>query len=90
MQPRGVLRHVRRWRYFPCLVGPQPIPSGRLGALTPVAVKSEKAVDWVEKAIEQRDPLILLVLRQRGWRAFPSGARWPALAKMMNLPESVS
>jgi Tfp pilus assembly protein PilF len=45
----------------------------------------DQAADWAEKALEQRDALntdLLSLLR--------SSARWPALAKMMNLPAEVS
>ncbi|HEV2199678.1 MAG TPA: protein kinase [Bryobacteraceae bacterium] len=45
---------------------------------------------WVEKAIEQRDPMILFVVCRAFGKALRSSARWPALAKMMNLPDSVS
>jgi eukaryotic-like serine/threonine-protein kinase len=46
----------------------------------------EPAADWLEKAIEQRDPAVVGYLRTpllRGLRASP---RWAALAKMMRLP----
>jgi hypothetical protein len=46
----------------------------------------ERAADWSEKATEQRDPLMMLFLRQPIAKALRSSARWPALAKMMNLP----
>jgi tetratricopeptide (TPR) repeat protein len=49
----------------------------------------EQAAVWLEKAIEQRDtraPWILPHLYGPGFTASP---RWPRLAKMMNLPESV-
>ncbi len=40
----------------------------------------DQAVDWLEKSIEQRDPL------SPGYSArFRSSARWPKLAKMLNL-----
>jgi tetratricopeptide (TPR) repeat protein len=45
----------------------------------------DHAADWAAKAIEQRDcssPIMFAF--------FQSSARWPALAKMMNLPVSVS
>jgi Tfp pilus assembly protein PilF len=48
----------------------------------------EKVADWAGKAIEQRDPLMLLFLRHPFAKALRSSARWPALAKMMNLPET--
>jgi serine/threonine protein kinase/Tfp pilus assembly protein PilF len=46
----------------------------------------EKAADWTEKAIEQHDPLLLLFLRGPLGKALRSSSRWPALAKLMNLP----
>ena len=42
----------------------------------------DQAADWFEKAIEQRDPAMPTL----GYR-FRSSPRWPALAKMMNLPQ---
>jgi len=50
----------------------------------------EKAADWTEKAIEQRDPLMNVILRLPVGKALRSSARWPGLAKMMNLPETGS
>jgi TolB-like protein len=46
----------------------------------------DKAADWAEKAIEQRDPRIATTLRlfPRIWRSSP---RWPALARQMNLSD---
>jgi serine/threonine-protein kinase len=45
----------------------------------------DKAADWLEKAIEQRHPLAAIIASE----FFRSSPRWPALAKMMNLPEEV-
>jgi TolB-like protein/tRNA A-37 threonylcarbamoyl transferase component Bud32 len=42
----------------------------------------DQAADWVEKCVEQRDPYSTNNFN------FRLGARWPALAKMMNLPET--
>jgi len=44
---------------------------------------------WVEKAIEQRDPFILLDLCRSFGKDLVSSPFWPALAKKMNLPEWV-
>ena len=44
----------------------------------------DQAVVWLEKAIEQRDPVI-----PASSARLRSSARWPALAKMMNMPEGV-
>jgi serine/threonine protein kinase/Tfp pilus assembly protein PilF len=46
----------------------------------------EKAADWTGKAIQQRDPLMMLFLRYPVGKPLRSSPRWPALAKMMNLP----
>jgi len=49
----------------------------------------DKAADWAEKAIEQRDPRIAITLRlfDRIWRSSP---RWLALARQMNLRDIVT
>jgi TolB-like protein/Tfp pilus assembly protein PilF len=47
----------------------------------------DRAADWTEKAIDQRDPLMLIFLQLPLAKALRSSARWPALAKMINLPE---
>jgi serine/threonine-protein kinase len=46
----------------------------------------DRAADWVEKAIEERDPLILLSLRQPYAQPLRSSRHWLKLAKLMNLP----
>ena len=46
----------------------------------------DRTADWVEKAIEERDPLILLSLRQPYAQPLRSSRHWPKLAKLMNLP----
>jgi serine/threonine-protein kinase len=48
----------------------------------------DRGADWAEKAIEQRDPLMLRILRLALAKALRSSARWPALARMMNLTET--
>jgi tetratricopeptide (TPR) repeat protein len=52
-----------------------------------VCSEIEKAAEWAEKAIEQRDPRIAIFYRffMKAWRSSP---RWPALAKRMNLAEA--
>jgi hypothetical protein len=44
--------------------------------------------DWAEKAIEQRDPLMIFILRLPLAKALRSSSRWRGLAKMMNVPET--
>ena len=50
--------------------------------------ETEKAVDWWEKAIDQRDPNAVFWPRLTVGGAMRASPRWPALAKRMNLPES--
>jgi serine/threonine-protein kinase len=44
--------------------------------------ESDQAAEWAAQAIEQRHPLLVRVLRP----LLGAGPRWPALAKLMNLP----
>lgn len=50
--------------------------------------KINEAADWLEKAIEQRHPMILFALKAMGpiHDRLRESPRWPTLAKMMNLP----
>jgi hypothetical protein len=50
--------------------------------------ETEKAVDWWEKAIDQRDPNAVIWPRLMVGEALRASPRWPTLAKRMNLPES--
>jgi len=45
----------------------------------------DQAADWLERCIEQRDGL---APSNRWYFEACSSPRWPALAKMMNLPET--
>jgi serine/threonine-protein kinase len=45
----------------------------------------DRTADWVERAIEQRQPAILFFLNGHA-TALRSSPRWPKLARMMNLP----
>jgi Tfp pilus assembly protein PilF len=55
-----------------------------------VCSEFDQAADWAEKAIEQRAPPILIDLRSPAAEALRRSARWPKLAKMMNLPVTLS
>jgi len=44
----------------------------------------DKAAEWLEKVIEQRNLLAAIVASMY----FRSTARWPALARILNLPEN--
>jgi len=48
----------------------------------------EKAADWAEKAIEQRDPNALPALCSSYRWDFVENGRWPTLARMLRLPET--
>jgi hypothetical protein len=50
----------------------------------------DAAADWYEKCIEQREPFAVMYARAHILAPLRSSARWPALAKRMNLPERVS
>ena len=42
--------------------------------------------DWVEKAIEERQFAVFFFLRSHG-QTLRASPRWPALARMLKLPE---
>lgn len=44
------------------------------------------AADWIEKAIEERYPTVLVFLQHPSAKPLRESARWPKLAKMLNLP----
>jgi serine/threonine-protein kinase len=54
-----------------------------LAAYSYYAGDLDQCANWVEKAIEQRHPAVLASELLVLWRSTP---RWPALARMMNLP----
>ena len=45
----------------------------------------DAAIDWYERAIEQRQPMAVLLAAAGYMKAIRSSPRWPKLAKMMNL-----
>jgi tetratricopeptide (TPR) repeat protein len=47
----------------------------------------ESVADWTEKAIELRQPAVLFFVNGHA-TALRSSPRWPALARLMNLPET--
>jgi serine/threonine-protein kinase len=49
----------------------------------------EKAADWCERRIEQRDGPLALTTAYPVYKPLRDSPRWPKLAKMMNLPEGV-
>jgi serine/threonine-protein kinase len=48
----------------------------------------DKAGDWIERAAEQRYPGILFFVHLPLGSALRASSRWPAVATLMNLPES--
>jgi serine/threonine-protein kinase len=67
-------------------------PGTACGAPTGMAIfhalcgELDQAADWAERAIEARYPRLVAILGP----LLRSSPRWPALARMMNLPESPS
>ena len=52
--------------------------------------ETDRAVDWFEKAIDQRDPFVVVFARAPVSQALRDSPRWPALARRMNLPDALS
>ena len=48
----------------------------------------DQGVDWVEKAIEQRDAPMMVYLRFVVCKGLRASHRWPTIARMINLPQS--
>ena len=64
------------------------VPTARM-LFHQVCAEFEQGAYWAERAIEQRDPVAVIHLLgpdTNGWR---SSTRWPELAKMMNVSESL-
>ncbi len=51
----------------------------------------DKAAEWTERALEQKNVMVAMLLLTPPWKPLlRSSARWPKVAKMMNLPEAES
>jgi tetratricopeptide (TPR) repeat protein len=50
----------------------------------------DQAADWLEKAIEQRDPNTLPASCGPHRSRYVANGRWPALARLLNLPETAT
>jgi eukaryotic-like serine/threonine-protein kinase len=50
----------------------------------------DAAAEWLQKAVEQRQSILITNRRCVLMKPLRASPRWPALAKMMNLPESSS
>jgi hypothetical protein len=55
-----------------------------------VCRKIDEAAQWAEKAIDQRDMRIIMFLSLPLMRRLRASARWPVLARAMNLPATSS
>ena len=55
-----------------------------------ICAEVDAAADWFEKAVEQRDPLVIPWLRLPLAKPLRESPRWPKIARMMNLPETMS
>jgi TolB-like protein/Tfp pilus assembly protein PilF len=53
-----------------------------------VCSEIESAAQWAGKAIEQRDPRLIMFLSLPMTRSLRTSSRWPILASELNLPES--
>jgi serine/threonine-protein kinase len=51
-----------------------------------VSDDSEAGTESLEKAIEQRDPRVIVFVRLPIGKVWQASARWPALARILNLP----
>jgi hypothetical protein len=50
----------------------------------------DAAADWFEKGVEQRDPILVPWLRLPLFKPLRMSPRWPKIAAMMNLPDTMS
>jgi eukaryotic-like serine/threonine-protein kinase len=51
-----------------------------------VCSEMDAAIDWYERAIEQRQPIAVILASAGFLKPLRASPRWPKLAKMMNLP----
>jgi tetratricopeptide (TPR) repeat protein len=51
--------------------------------------ETDAAADWYEKAIAQKDPVAAVWAASDLFKPLRESPRWPALAKLMNLPQAV-
>jgi hypothetical protein len=47
------------------------------------------AASWFERAVEEREPMLIPHLRHPLMKPLRASPRWPVLARMMNLPQSI-
>ncbi|MBZ5635857.1 MAG: hypothetical protein LAO55_22225 [Acidobacteriia bacterium] len=66
------------------------VAPGGMVAYHLICSEIDEAADWYEKAIEQRDPILIPWLRLPLANQLRASPRWPKIAAMMNLPETMS
>jgi TolB-like protein/Flp pilus assembly protein TadD len=90
----GVLHRTGEVRLAEALlekIGPGHVKSAHARALFYLVCGDiDRAADSVEKSIEERDPDIMVLLNVAVSRPLRSSLRWPALARLMNLPEKTT
>jgi eukaryotic-like serine/threonine-protein kinase len=70
-------------------MGDSPLPVWGRVLYHLLCSETEKAVDWFEKAIDQRDPFVVVFVRAPVSKILHASPRWPALARRMNLPDAL-
>ena len=53
-----------------------------------VCSEIDAAIDWYERAIEQRQPMAAMFASAGFFKPLRASPRWAKLARMMNLPET--
>jgi hypothetical protein len=73
-------------------VGPNPRGMIPIGMMLYHVVCSEiaAAIEWYERGIEQRQPLVAQLASAGFLKPLRASPRWSKLAKMMNLPGAAS
>jgi eukaryotic-like serine/threonine-protein kinase len=71
-------------------MGEAPIPVWGRVLFHLLSGEIDAAADWYEKMIAQRDPFAIVYARGPITRALRESTRWPQLARMMNLPDSLA
>jgi tetratricopeptide (TPR) repeat protein len=84
----GVLKHLGEDKRAEELVGKLLSCNGYVASIGlahyyHMCGELDKAAEWIEQAIEQRNPGAI----GAAFSLFRSSSRWPALARMLNLPE---
>lgn len=92
----GVLAHMGERDRAEALIGQLSQAQGGLVAPSGIVLyhlicgEIDAAADWFEKAIEGRDPILVPWLRLPLAKPLRMSPRWPKIAAMMNLPETMS